>query len=58
MSDLTPVAIHRDTKAMLLDLKQHPRETWDDVIRRLVEREKAVQKGRSGAQEAETARSA
>ena len=32
-----PVRIGRDTKEELKRLKVHPRETYDDVIRRLIE---------------------
>ena len=32
-----PIRISRDTKEELRKLKIHPRETYDDVIRRLIE---------------------
>jgi len=31
-----PVVLHEDTKKALFELKKHPRETFDDTIRRLV----------------------
>ncbi len=34
-----PIKIRRTTKAALDVLKVHPRETYDDVLRRLIERE-------------------
>lgn len=37
MSDLKTIAVESSTKSVLAMLKQHPRETYDDVIRRLVE---------------------
>lgn len=37
MSDLKTIAIERQTKAALDALKVHPRETYDDVLKRLVE---------------------
>ena len=37
MSDLKTIAVDSTTKRGLAMLKQHPRETFDDVIRRLIE---------------------
>jgi hypothetical protein len=31
-----PVVLHKETKLDLIALKNHPRETFDDVIRRLI----------------------
>lgn len=31
-----PVVLHEDTKKALVELKTHPRETFDDIIRRLI----------------------
>lgn len=36
MSEVTTVRMKTDTKALLDDLKINPRETYDDVVRRLV----------------------
>ena len=36
MSETTTIQLHIETKDMLEKLKQHPRETYDDVISRLV----------------------
>jgi len=35
MSETTTIQLHVETKDMLEKLKQHPRETYDDVILRL-----------------------
>jgi predicted transcriptional regulator len=35
MPDVTTVRMKADTKALLDDLKINPRETYDDVVRRL-----------------------
>jgi predicted transcriptional regulator len=35
MSGVTSVRMRADTKALLDDLKLNPRETYDDVVRRL-----------------------
>jgi predicted transcriptional regulator len=35
MSGVTTVRMRADTKALLDDLKLNPRETYDDVVRRL-----------------------
>ena len=35
MSETTTIQLHKETKDMLEKLKQHPRETYDDVILRL-----------------------
>ena len=37
MSQVTTVRMRTDTKALLDDLKLNPRETYDDVVRRLAE---------------------
>ncbi len=37
MAEVTTVRIRAETKALLDDLKLTPRETYDDVIRRLAE---------------------
>ncbi len=37
MSQVTSVRMRTDTKALLDDLKLNPRETYDDVVRRLAE---------------------
>ena len=37
MSQITSVRMRTDTKALLDDLKLNPRETYDDVVRRLAE---------------------
>jgi hypothetical protein len=37
MSQVTTVRMRTDTKALLDDLKLSPRETYDDVVRRLAE---------------------
>ena len=37
MPDVTSVRMRTDTKALLDDLKINPRETYDDVVRRLAE---------------------
>ena len=37
MSRITSVRMRTDTKALLDDLKLNPRETYDDVVRRLAE---------------------
>jgi predicted transcriptional regulator len=37
MADVTTIRIRTDTKALLDDLKLNPRETYDDVVRRLAE---------------------
>ncbi len=37
MSRVTSVRMRTDTKALLDDLKLNPRETYDDVVRRLAE---------------------
>ena len=37
MAGSTMVRVSDDTKRQLEELKQHPRETIDDVVRRLVE---------------------
>nr|WP_321352808.1 hypothetical protein [uncultured Methanoregula sp.] len=37
MPQVTSVRIRTDTKALLDDLKLNPRETYDDVVRRLAE---------------------
>ena len=36
MPELKTIAIERDTKAALDALKVYPRETYDDVLRRLL----------------------
>ncbi len=36
MSDITTMRIHRDTLTALRKKKQHPRETDEDVIKRLL----------------------
>jgi len=43
----TPVRIRKDTLEELKRLKVHPRETYDDVIRRLIEAFKGSHGGRS-----------
>lgn len=44
--DGTTIQIDRETKAILAELKLHPRETWGDVVKRLAvdEREGAKAK--------------
>ena len=37
MAEVTTVRMRTDTKALLDDLKLTPRETYDDVVRRLAE---------------------
>lgn len=37
MPQITSVRMRTDTKALLDDLKLNPRETYDDVVRRLAE---------------------
>ena len=37
MPQVTSVRMRTDTKALLDDLKLNPRETYDDVVRRLAE---------------------
>jgi len=37
MPEVTSVRMRTDTKALLDDLKLNPRETYDDVVRRLAE---------------------
>ncbi|MDP2815425.1 MAG: hypothetical protein Q8O19_01965 [Rectinemataceae bacterium] len=37
MSQVTSLRVRTDTKALLDDLKLTPRETYDDVVRRLAE---------------------
>jgi hypothetical protein len=37
MPEITSVRMRTDTKALLDDLKLNPRETYDDVVRRLAE---------------------
>jgi predicted CopG family antitoxin len=37
MPTTEPIRVSRDMKEMLKKLKTHPRETYDDVVRRLVE---------------------
>ena len=37
MPQVTSVRMRTDTKALLDDLKLNPRETYDDVVRRLTE---------------------
>ena len=37
MTEVTTVRMRADTKALLDDLKLNPRETYDDVVRRLAE---------------------
>lgn len=37
MADMTTIWISQATKAALDELKIHPRETYDDVLRRLVD---------------------
>jgi predicted CopG family antitoxin len=37
MATTEPIRIGRDTKEELKRLKVHPRETYDDVIKRLIE---------------------
>ena len=37
MAEVTTIRMRADTKALLDDLKLTPRETYDDVVRRLAE---------------------
>ena len=37
MPDTTTIVLHRETKARLDELKRHPRETYNDVVDRLVD---------------------
>jgi predicted transcriptional regulator len=37
MAEVTTVRVRAETKALLDDLKRTPRETYDDVVRRLAE---------------------
>ena len=37
MANGTTIQIDRETKAILASLKDHPRETWGDVVRRIAE---------------------
>lgn len=51
MSDLKTIAVESSTKNVLVMLKQHPRETFDDVIRRLVnDAAKAAERAQEPAQ--------
>ena len=34
---IKPIGIHEETKSILDQLKEHPRESYDGVIRRLIE---------------------
>jgi len=40
MSDKTTIQISTDTRNKLEALKVYPRETWDDIINRLIEKVK------------------
>ena len=33
---VTTIRVHEDTKKLLDEIKVHPRETYEDVIRRLI----------------------
>ena len=35
---VTTIRVHEDTKKLLDEIKVHPRETYEDVIRRLIEK--------------------
>jgi len=35
---VTTIRVHEKTKRLLEEIKLHPRETYEDVIRRLVEK--------------------
>ena len=37
MAEVTTVRVRAETKALLDDLKLFPRETYDDVVKRLAE---------------------
>ena len=46
MVDTALVRVSEKTKSLLDQLKQHPRETYDDVLRRLIKYFKEVKNGR------------
>jgi predicted CopG family antitoxin len=58
MADNTTVVIRKETRGILAELKQHPRESWEEVIRRLAEREKAAKEAAADAQTGKGRRSA
>ncbi len=35
--DITTIRIHKETKSLLDGVKEHNRETYEDIIKRLVE---------------------
>jgi len=41
-SKTTTIRIYKDTKKLLDKLKEHPRETYDDLIKRLIEKWKST----------------
>jgi len=41
-SKATTIRIYKDTKKLLDQLKEHPRETYDDLIKRLIEEWKST----------------
>lgn len=44
MGELTSVQLHKSTKKELENLKEHKRETFDDVVKRLMALQKKVKK--------------
>ena len=44
MSDLTSIQLHKSTKNKLERFKEHKRETFDDIVNRLMLLEKKVKK--------------
>lgn len=49
MADNTTIIVKKSTRAILEELKQHPRETWEDVVRRLAENAQAATQERRSA---------
>lgn len=46
--DTTTIRISKRTQATLFSLKEHPRETYEDVMKRLIEKAKKVHNGTQG----------
>jgi len=38
MKEMTTIAVSKETKARLDELKVHPREPYEDIIKRLLEK--------------------
>ncbi|MHA1596584.1 MAG: DUF7557 family protein [Candidatus Asgardarchaeia archaeon] len=38
MSEITTIRVHRETKKRIDEVKVHPRETYEEVILRLIEK--------------------